>query len=149
MSGQDIKTLPLILLKSGGSSLQFVGGNALTLALSTGLSAAADASVLSPLVAEDLLRHLHRKLHETYQAQGRAGWFGGKLYNWAQSADPHYITLSGAHLKQALVLFDTDPPDGIEYRTQYLLRVDAARQAHDALGAQLGVAPDTLAQGLA
>ncbi len=100
------------------------------------------------MLAEELLRHLHHKLHEVASAKRRAHWYGGRLYNWALGTDLNYITMSGAHLGQVFVLLNLETPKQISKRAQYLLCADVARQAHDALGARLGVADDALAKGL-
>lgn len=142
------ENLPMIRSKTGVPSGLDAGKDAVTFGLSSIIGAAAKAAELSPLRAEELLRHLHRKLHEVASANRRAHWVGGRLYNWALGVDLNYITLSGAHLGQVLVLFDLDTPKQINKPEQYLLRADVARQAHDALGARLGVAGDVLAKGL-
>ncbi len=122
--------------------------DAVTIGLSSIAGAAARAAELTPLLAEELLQHLHRKLHEVARARSRAHWFGGRFYNWALGGKLSYITLSGAYLRQVCVLFDLELPVQISATGQYLLRADAARQAHDLLGDRLGVAEDVLAHGL-
>jgi len=138
----------MIRSKKGASSSLDAGKDAVTFGLSGIIGAAAKAAELSPLLAEELLRHLHRKLHEAASANQRAYWIGGRIYNWALGAEVNYITLSGVHLGQVLVLFDLDIPKQINKRDQYQLRADVAQQAHDALGTRLGVAADVLAKGL-
>ncbi|MGJ8628034.1 MAG: hypothetical protein ACSHXB_13830 [Sulfitobacter sp.] len=143
-----VQELPLILAKKRDASALIGTKDAVTFGLSSLVGAATKAAELLPLLAEELLRHLHRKLHETASAKSRAHWFGGRIYNWALGADLNYITMSGAHLRQVFLLFDLTLPLQIDPGGPYLLRADFARQAHDILGARLGVAKDALAQGL-
>lgn len=143
-----VQELPLITAKNRDASTLIGTKDAVTLGLSSFAGAAVKAAELSPLLAEELLRHLHRKLHETTSAKSRAHWFGGRVYNWALGADLNNITMSGAHVRQVFLLFDLTLPPQIDPRDPYLLRADFARQAHDVLGARLGVAEDALAQGL-
>lgn len=148
MTDITLENLPLIQPKNASFSSLDAGKDAVIFGLSSIVGAAAKAAELSPLLAEELLRHLHHKLHEIASATQRAHWIGGRLYNWALAVDLNYITMSGAHLGQVLVLFDLDVPKQFNKREQYLLRADAARQAHDVLGKRLGVAADVLAKGL-
>ncbi len=148
MNRRDFTTLPLILPKTGRSSTLSAAADAAVFGLSSIASAGAKAAELAPLAAEELLQNLHRKLHEANQACGRAGWFGGQFYNWALGVDVDYITLSGTHLTQTIALFDLKPLHNINRTAQYLLRADVALQAHNALGAQLGVSSGTLTRGI-
>lgn len=148
MSKAEIDKFPLILLKGNGPPIHTGMKDAVTLGLSPMLAGTGKAAEVSLLLAQELLRHLHRKLHETTRARTRCGWLGGRWYNAMLGIKPSYITLSGAHLRQVIGLFDLETPQGVEPRTQYLLRADIAQDAHDRLGAQLGVAVENLAQGL-
>lgn len=142
------EALPIVMIK-GQDADAFQG---LTTAVGAMLGAAtaraAEAMILSQLVAEDLLLHLHVKLHECFKAQNRSQHFIGKLGNVLMGGDPDYIEMRGSHLGQVLRLLGTDPGEVLDVRKTYLLRADVARQAHDILGAQLGVAQDTLRKGL-
>jgi hypothetical protein len=140
--------LPLLAVKGRKRSALDGGKDALTLGLSVVVGAPSQAVELSPLLAEELLHHLHRKLHEAASARARAHWIGGRFYNWALDADTDYIALSRAHLMQVFALLDMTSPQSLQNRMPFLLRVDAARKAHDVLGAQLNVAQDVLRQGL-
>lgn len=145
MTAQD---LPAIMIK-GQSPFDGRG-------VTTGLSAimlsatarAAAAASIAQLVVEDLLRHLHLKLHENFKARRRSRFFLGKIGNVVMGSDTDYIEMKGSHLLQTLKLFGTDAEGLLDLRETYLLRADIAREAHDRLGAQLGVDPDKLAMGL-
>ncbi len=149
MNEQERHERPIILEKNGRTSSLIGGTQAVTLGLAVVVNGPSRAAELSPLLAEDLLRHLHRKLHEVQLAEQRAHWVGGKIYNWALNVELGYISLSGAHLRQTITLFDLEVPKTVSAQKHYLLRDDIARLAHDTLGEQLGVAADTMAQGLA
>ncbi len=141
MSADD---LPIVLLKDQ----KIVAGQKLTGAFPVAFGAAAHAATIAPLDAETLLQHLHHKLHYAYKAERRMKTKLGRIANAFTGDDPDYIALSTHHLRQALALIEADAQGQLENGAEYLLRKDVARQAHDALGAQLGTAPEALREGL-
>jgi hypothetical protein len=143
----DLDDMPVLLPARKRGSLSDAAVEAASVGLSSLVSAASLAADRVPLGADTLLRHLHRKLHVAKQAEDRAWWFGGRLYNAATGERRRYISLSGGQLAQVLALI-TDVPSQFPVSRNYLLRVDLARAAHDRLGAHLGVDVEELSAGL-
>ena len=144
MAALSDQSLPIVMIKG-----QDVGAaQKLTNALGVALGAAAAAAEIAPLVDEDLLRHLHLKLHHSYVAERRLQSAFGRILNRLIGGDPDYVLMSAHHLRQVLALIGVDAKGKLDVRLKYLLRKDIARQAHDILGAQLNVAPEVLRQGL-
>lgn len=94
------------------------------------LSRAADQMSLD---ADQLKGFLHFRLATAKAAAGRAGWFGGRLYNRISGESPDYIPLSGTHLRQAFLAMRIEPPEFVVARGEYEFRVDYARKALTAL----------------
>ena len=138
------EALPIVLAKG-----QEIGAaQHLSNAFGVAFGAAAKAAEIAPLVDEDLLRHLHLKLHHCYVAARRGRGFFGTVLNVLTGGDPDYVEMSAHHLRQALAVIGADAGGKLEVRQTYLLRKDVARQVHDLLGVLLGVAPDVLRKGL-
>jgi len=76
---------------------------------------------------------LHRKVTAARQAARRNKWIGGRWYNRMSGDDPDYVPLSGTHLRQALLFAEMAVPDIVVRSGQYLLRLDIAQQAEEAL----------------
>lgn len=142
------KNLPVLVPVTVLSAQSPTLTTALGAALGAATGRAAQASVLSALVAEDLLRHLHLKLHDRGKVARRARHALGRVANALMGSEPSYVQMTGRHIAQTLKLVGVPDEGAIDARQTYLLRADVARQAHDILGAQLGVDPDTLRKGL-
>lgn len=97
------------------------------------LSASSLAAERLPHDERGLQQFLHNKIAVAKQASRRGLWFGGRLYNWLSGEDPDYVQLSGTHLEHALPFAGMDVPEIVVRSGQYLLRLDIAQQAVDAL----------------
>lgn len=105
-----------------------------TASLLSAMSAAADLYPHDEIALHNYLRFRHAV---AVQAAKRSRWFGGRWFNTLAGEDPDYIPLSGAHLLQTLSVAGLSAPDFIERSGKYLLRLDYAQGAIDALIARI------------
>ena len=124
---------PVVKIIEGPSMTQVGAQEATTVGLMRFLSARSIAADMKPFDRGELFRALHFRLYEARRTQGRAKWFGGRLYNCLTGQDPNYVLFSGTHLGQTLELVRTQTPDFVVPRGKYLLRFDHVEKAYEQL----------------
>ncbi|WP_281994537.1 hypothetical protein [Ruegeria faecimaris] len=132
---------PVIKIVEGPSPTQKGVSEAITVGLAGVLSAGSVAADIMPFDREQLFGVMHFRLQEALQAQRRARWFGGKIYNRFSGQDPNYVLFSGTHLGQTLALARIQTPDFVVPRGKYLLRLDYVKEAYENLKQERKGAP--------
>ncbi|WIY24948.1 hypothetical protein [Parasedimentitalea psychrophila] len=128
-------TTAIIKIISGPSPTMKGVTGAASGGLSPLFSALSTAADLAPMDAKQLYGFLHFRVEAASRAEGRSGWFGGRMYNKFSGESPDYIPLSGTQLRQAFLVAGIQPPDFVVAAGQYELRLDYVRKAYNALKA--------------
>lgn len=124
---------PIIKAQKSNSLLGDAFSKAMGAGLAPLLQAGSKAAELYPHDEQGLLRLLHYRVQSAKIADRRSRWVGGRFYNWMAGEDPHYLPMSGTHLRQALTVAGLETPDPVVPQGQYLLRRDVGEQAWDLL----------------
>lgn len=110
------------------------GANAATDGLAPLFGAGGIAADIMPFNEIDLHNWLHARTAIADHARHRARW-----YNRMIGEDPDRISVSGARLRQLLVLLGQEPPEGLASRSYYAFRVEHARKCLRVLQGRLQI----------
>lgn len=126
-------SLPAIKIVTGTSQAQRGAAQATVSGLAPLLSAISRATDLLAHDEIGLHNFLNFRVAVAHQASQRSRWFGGQIYNKLTGEKANYIPISGTHLEQTLSVVGLTTPEFVAASGKYLLRVDYAQGAIDAL----------------
>ncbi|AZV78121.1 hypothetical protein EBB79_09710 [Parasedimentitalea marina] len=99
------------------------------------------AAESTPFNVDELYIFLSMRIHAALEAQKRAIWFGGRLYNRLSGISESYIPLTGPLLLTVLELVGRDGTSLVLGDQPYELRLDFAQKAHDVLRVKFETSP--------
>lgn len=74
----------------------------------------------------DCLMYVARRVAEARNARARAGWVGGRAYNWLSGSHAEHVVLSGTVLANSLKWLGETIPEGFPRAADIALQFDLA-----------------------